>query len=98
MTVLVQKSDFILAEIGKDYHKNFVAKDCLEVTHMGNFLLKTVGDAFREKGSDYIWKDGSYAWFTDESQSHMQRVFLTESGILILEDCNEERMWRVFPK
>lgn len=96
--VLVQKSDFCLAEIGKAYNKNFVAKDCLGVSDMEAFLLKTVGDAIRGKGSDYIWKDGSYAWFTDGSQSHMQRVFLTENGILILEDCNEERMWRVLRK
>jgi hypothetical protein len=50
MMVLIQKSDFCLAETGKEYHKNFVAKA---------FLLKTVGDAIRQKGSDYIWKDGS---------------------------------------
>ena len=55
--------------------------------------LKMVGDTIRPRGSQHFWDDGEYCWYTDSTQTKVNRVWQTNNGILIYEDT--EYLYRV---
>lgn len=98
MVQIISKDDFRFLEIDREFQKDFVAKDARELSAMECFLLRTVGDAIREKGSENFWNQGCYSWFInfpEKGKTVEQRVFLTRNGILMFEDCEQGTMFRV---
>lgn len=101
MTKNINKNDFLLREISREFHNNFIAMDSNELSDAESWMLKTVGDALRESGSEHFWNNGHYSWFINypnEGRSIEQRIFLTNNGIIVFEDCEKGKMYRVCPK
>lgn len=98
MVVLLSKKKFELFEIseeGKDAFKEATNK---ELSDFHAEALKWIGDALRTYYSQHFWCDGSYCWYTDETQSHEQCVFMTSNGIAMFEDITEKKLYRIIFK
>lgn len=70
-----------------------VRQSCRELSDFHATMLKLVGDAIRNRESQFFWNDGEYCWYTDATQTKIHRVWQTRNGILIYED--EENLYRV---
>lgn len=98
MIQFVEKENFSLYEIPAEDRKNFVPKAYNAYSEMECWMLKTIGNTFRGWETSWCWCDGCFEWWTDDREkgtSHHWRVFLTENGILILEDLKTHQMWRI---
>ena len=91
----IYKNDFILYEIADEYKQNFEQQAWHDLSEFHAQALKWVGDAIRQYKSQYFWSNGAYCWYTDGTQSHEQCVWMTANGILMFEDCTEEKLYRV---
>lgn len=51
------------------------------------FYLRELGLQMRKDypDSQHFWRDGAYCWYTDSSQSEIEKVYLLESGACIFE-------------
>jgi hypothetical protein len=49
----------------------------------------------RSQNSTCFWNDGCYSWYADPRQSHEQRVWMTETGIAMFEDCQTDEVFRI---
>lgn len=94
ITVLTEQG-FSLLAINEESKGNFKPQAWQDLSTFHAAALKWVGDAIRGNGSQWFWNDGAYCWYTDERQSSEQRVWQTENGILILEDCTSGILFRV---
>ena len=100
MLTVIDKEDFKLYKIDKEFHGDFIPKDSHELSNAESWMLKVVGDAIRKRSSEHFWNNGCYSWFiyiSKEVRSIEQRVFLTHNGILVFEDCTKKEMYRVHP-
>ncbi len=100
MLTIINRENFALKEIDKEFRNSFIAKPHNEISDAESWMLKTVGDAIRKRSSMHFWNDGCYSWFynyPDVGRSVEQRVFLTANGILVFEDCEKNKMFRVVP-
>lgn len=95
MTKCVYKSDFTLIKIDEPDKANFIAKRWHELSNFQNFALRLIGDVLRQPNSVCFWNDGCYSWYADHSQSHEQRVWMTETGMAMFEDCQTEELFRI---
>ena len=52
------------------------------------FYLRELGNEMRKflPESQYFWRDGAYCWYTDATQSEIEKVYLLESGACIYEN------------
>ena len=92
MVVLTKKS-FELYEIEKKYQKNFKPTSCHDLSDFHAEAIKWIGDAMRQKDSQFFWQNGCYCWFTDATQSKEQGVYMTENGIAMFYD--RDRLYRI---
>ena len=53
-----------------------------------SFHLHKYGDELRKEfpKSQYFWRDGAYCWYTDETQSRIQSVYLLVNGVCCFRD------------
>jgi len=96
MIKTVSEADFRLVEIPKEDHKDFTAIDRLAV--MQSFLLRTIGDALRDKGTEEFWIGGNYCWWVKKPEEGIcleYHVFMTDKSAVIFEDCESEKMYVV---
>lgn len=95
MKVGFSKKDFTLHFIEREYRKNFweKRKENKDLSDAETFLLRVVGDALRGPKSQHFWCDGEYRWYTDETQSHEQSVWLTDNGILMFSDLGKMKVY-----
>jgi hypothetical protein len=95
MTTTINKNSFRFHEITEEFKENFKQQDWRELSQFHAEALKLVGEAIRPRGSQYFWSNGAYCWYTDETQRQEQCVWQTENGILMFEDCTENKLYRV---
>lgn len=95
MTTILNKNDFVLHEIEGDYRMNFVPMKWHDLSDFHAEALTWVGNALRQKESQYFWCDGAYCWYTDDQQNHEQCVWQTANGILMFEDLTDGKLYRV---
>lgn len=52
------------------------------------FYLRELGLQMRKlfPFSQHFWRDGAYCWYTDRTQSEIDKVYLLESGACIYEN------------
>ena len=95
MTKVITKSNFGLFKIEEEYKENFKPMAWNNLSEFHIFSLRIVGDAIRPDGSIYLWTDGCYCWWTDNKQATEQRVWITENGIAMFEDCQTDELFRI---
>lgn len=93
--VTLTKKNFNLWEIEKVSHNNFKMCDWHDLSDFQAAALKWIGDALRQKESQYFWCNGAYCWYTDGKQDHEQCVWMTVNGIAMFEDITEKRLYRI---
>jgi hypothetical protein len=88
---------FGFVEIGKEFHNNF-RKERTDWKDLSDFqanAMKWVGDTIRQTKSQFFWSDGAYCWYTDATQTYRMGLWMTKNGILIFEDYEKEKLFRV---
>ena len=95
MTKCIYKSDLGLFKIDDANKVNFIAKCWSDISDFQDFALRLVGDVLRPQGSQEFWNDGCYSWYVDSRQSHEQRVWMTDNGIAMFEDCQTDELFRI---
>jgi hypothetical protein len=93
--VTLTKNNFNLHEIEKVSHNNFKMCDLHDLSDFQAAALKWIGDALRQKESQYFWCNGAYCWYTDGRQDHEQCVWMTENGIAMFEDITKGELYRI---
>lgn len=100
MLTVIDKEDFKLYKIDKEFQGDFIPKDSHELSDAESWMLKVVGNALRKRSSEWFWNNGCYSWVInnrEDKTSIEQRIFLTHNGILVFEDCTKKEMYRVHP-
>lgn len=98
MTITIKRLDFRFVEIPKEDRKDNVALDSHALTPMQSFLLRMVGDAIRNAGTEEFWNRGYYSWwekYPQEGKCLEFRVFLNEHNMVVYEDCQTGQMFLV---
>ena len=95
MVVRLVARDFHLFEISKDCVKNFKPIKWNELSEFHAQALKWIGDALRGNKSQHFWSDAEYCWYTDETQSHICGVWMTENGIAMYTDYATHKTFRI---
>lgn len=93
--VTLTKNDFNLCEIEKVSHCNFKQIEYHDLSDFQAQGLKWIGDALRQRESQYYWCYGSYCWYTDDKQDHEQCVWMTVNGIAMFEDITKGELYRI---
>ena len=94
MTTMINKSSFRFHEITEEFKENFVATKWSDLSDFHAEALKWAGDAIRQSKSEFFWNNGCYCWYTNH-QTHEYCVWMTTNGILMFEDCTENKLYRV---
>ena len=95
MKRVVDSKQFSLHRIEKEFQGNFKPIDYHNLSDFHIFSIRLVGDAMRGPKSSHFWTNGTYCWFTDNSQTHKRGVWMTENGILMFEDEKDGGLYRV---
>lgn len=95
MTKVITKSELGFFKIEEEYKENFKPMAWNNLSEFHNFSLRLIGDVIRPHGTVYFWNEGCYCWWVDKKQSHEQRVWMTENGIAMFEDCQTSELFRV---
>ena len=98
MKQIIEKSSFSLCKIDDEYKANFKPMRWEMISDAQKFLLRVVGNAIRSDSSVYFWVDGCFSWWNDRKQVCEQRVWMTENGIVMFEDCWANELFRVLFK
>lgn len=94
----VKRSDFDFFEITGEAKKNFRALDSGELSSFNEYALKKIGDAIRGVNSQQFWRNGCYCWYTDETQTSLECVWITGNGIAMYEKLREGKLYRILFK
>lgn len=95
MVVRISAQDLNFYEILKSYHNNFVAMPWGDLSDAWAQTLKWIGDAIRQKDSQFFWSGSCYCWYTDGRQDHEQCVFMTANGLVMFQDITKGELYRV---
>lgn len=93
--VTLTKKNFSFFEIGDEYKQNFKEVSWYDLSDFQAESLKWIGDAIRSPKSQYFWCNGCYCWYTDETQSVEECVWMTQSGIAMYEKITEKKLYRI---
>lgn len=93
MNKCVYKSDFSLEKIDAPDRAKYIAKRWRDLSEFQKFALRLVGDVLRSQNSTCFWNDGCYSWYADPRKCHEQRVWMTETGIAMFEDCQTDEVF-----
>lgn len=98
MVQVISKSNFDLYELDKEVHGDFIARHHVDLSDMESFLLKLTGKCISSQGAQFFWNDGCFCWFLnfpEQGKSIEQKVWMTDNGIVIFEDCETNKLFRV---
>lgn len=95
MKTIISRNDFGLFEIGNEFKENFKECTSIELSDFQKAALEWVGKAFRQDCSQHFWNNGRYCWYTDETQTKKQCVWMTKNGIPMLEDLENGNLYRI---
>lgn len=95
MVVTLSKSTFKFFEIEEQYKENFKEVHWTELSDFHAESLKWIGDAIRGTKSQFFWNGGCYCWYTDETQSVEECVWMTKNGIAMYEKITEGKLYRI---
>lgn len=95
--VRICRSDFKFHKIYDNCKENFVDAKVKwpDLSEFHAEALKWIGDAIRGERSQFFWSNGAYCWYTDESQSVEECVWMTANGIAIYEKITEGKLYRI---
>ena len=93
--ITLSKKNFDFYEIEKEYKENFVESQWNDLSDFHAEALTWIGDAIRGAKSQHFWSNGCYCWFTDETQSVEECVWMTQNGIAMYEKITEGKLYRI---
>lgn len=94
MTTLT-KRNFDFYEIADEYKENFKETAWNDLSEFHAEALVWIGDAIRGAKSQHFWSNGCYCWYTDETQSVEECVWMTQNGIAMYEKITEKKLYRI---
>ena len=90
------KSDIVLFEITQPDSFLSSRKNARELSDFEASMLTLIGNALRCSGSQHFWSNGQYSWYRDGKQEKIDRVWLTDNGIVILEKETDDGSFQLF--
>lgn len=82
----INKKDFLFYKIDKEYREDFKQIKDKFLPNFYTAALKWIGEAIRQRESEYFWEGNSFCWFTDKTQQQTERVWITDNAIVVFED------------
>ena len=95
MVVTLTKKNFEFFEIEEQYKENFKEISWKNLSNFQAESLRWIGDAIRGAKSQFFWCDANYCWYTDETQSVKECVWVTENGNAMYEKITEGKLYLI---
>lgn len=98
MVTMLTRRSFKLFEIEERAKQNFEEVKWHDLSDFHAEALRWIGNAMRQDESQHFWNNGAYCWYTDDTQSHEECVWMTTNGIAMFEDITENKLYRILFK
>ena len=103
MVQIIRSESFNLHLIDEDYRDSFKRrKGAAALSSFESFFLSVMGNALRPPKSIYFWLDNDFRWWVrkyDENGNPTHdaefAVWLTDNGIAMYEDFDEDKLYRI---
>ena len=91
----ILKSELSLHQVSNEFKQNFKETSWRDLSDFQAFALRKIGDALRQRNSQFFWSNGCYCWYTDDKQDHEQCVWMATNGSAMFEDITEGDLYRI---
>jgi len=103
MIQIVEKKNFNLHLIPEDCREDYERrKDATALSDFESFSLSVIGKAMMPPKSVHFWRNNDFRWWVrkydkDNNPTHDAEfaVWLTENGICMYEDFDENKLYRI---
>jgi len=93
--VTITKNDFILHQLDRRVYEEWRSSKNENPSDFYATALKWVGDAIRGLGTQTFWVGGAYCWYSDDKQTRVNEVFVTDNGIACYIDDVKGCLYRI---